>query len=127
MKKSNKIVLALASVAVLLYLVLYVNYKPEYRGTSLRDIIDQYNVVVIEDETLTADEVVFTVADSTKDTYIYYEKENCRIIPYPRIDADTLRLLRPTNTVVLKPETPLHLHLKGVDEVMLRDKVIYKR
>lgn len=127
MKTSNKILLALSSVTLIVFLALYISFKPEYHRSYMRNIADQFKVLSIEDETLKAEDVIFTATFSREETFIYYEKDILRVRPWVRTSMDTLYIMRPVYNPALKPETPLYLHLKGVDEVLLGDKVIYKR
>jgi len=124
MTTSNKILLVSGSLLAVLYLLLLLSYKPEYRRSAIRNVADKYPVVVIQDETIKSSDVVFTEALSREESYIYYKKEDFTTKTWLRTSNDTLFIMRPP---LIKPETPLHLHLKGVDEVVLTDEVIYKR
>ena len=124
MKKSNKILLGLGLSLVIIYLPLAFLFKPEYKRYIIRDINDKYKVVQIDDSELRPEKVLFSVANTKEETYLYFGEGKSGDIAWFRGTNDTLVIMRPLH---VKPETPLHLHLKGVDKVVLGDEIIYNR
>lgn len=124
MKKSNKILLGLCLSLVIIYLPLIFWVKPEYKRFIVRDINDSYKVIQIDDSDLKTEKVLFSVAKTKEETYLYYGEGKSGDIVWFRGANDTLVIMKPQH---VKAGTSLHLHLKGVDEVLLRNEVIYNR
>lgn len=124
MRTSNKIILSLVLGVGAIYLVLLLNYNPENRRSVTRDISDQFRIVSIQDETISKEEVFFEIATTKKESCIYYAKGEFTKGIWLRNSGDTLYVMRPHE---VKQDMSLHLRLKGVDEVLLKNQVIYKR
>ncbi|MDD4515698.1 hypothetical protein [Massilibacteroides sp.] len=126
MRTSNKLLLFIGAFTTIYFSLLLLNYKPDYRQWSLRNISDQFKVVCIQDSKLTPDNVFYTEALTKEETYISYKEGNIGAIAgYSYQESmDTLFVKRASN---YDKNIPLHLHLKGVDEVLLGKDIIYQR
>lgn len=126
MKKSNKILAGFVSVVTVIYILIALNFEPEYRKSAIRNIPAKFKVVTIEDDIIKPENVLFTGVNSVEETAIYYEQGGFRKWAWHREAKDTL-ILVDTRYVHFDSEKKLHINLQGVDAVLLRGEVLYKK
>ena len=119
MKTSNKLLIGLVTVLMLFFLVLRLSYKPEYHNSVLKNVSDKFRVIHIENTELQPGDVIFTLAQTKEEAYIYYLQDGRKYATWGVDAGDTLRIFQPLPLASESLRMPLYLHLKGVEKILL--------
>lgn len=125
MRKSNKVLLAFSLSTVAIYMLLLFSFKSEYRRSAIRNISDNFSVVVVEDNILQEKNIVLTEATSVDDSYVYFEQGGFRKAPLIRYSNDTL-IIRNINhpSDLLNKEKLLKINLKGIEKIVFNGQAV---